>query len=726
VKKTFLDLFFPPNTKRRLMAAVMLKFFKNPGLFFSNLNGSNLKKLFFFSKNIPPGELEKRISRKLNEYGRVFPAGGAENSCAGRQDLTGTDTTSRFPSYADDSKPGSITTSLKLIAFYLPQFHTIPENDRWWGDGFTEWTNVVRPCAQFKGQYQPKLPGELGYYDLRAPEIRRRQVELAENYGIKGFCFHFYWFGGKTLLEMPVKEFAGDANIDFPFCLNWANENWTRRWDGLEKDILIAQKHSPGDDIAFIRHVSGYFSCKNYIRVNGRPLLVVYRPALLPDPEKTAKRWRDWCRENGIGEIYLALTHSFERLAPEKCGFDAAVEFAPNGFPLKDITGDTEITNPEFAGQIFDYREAVNAGKNFVKPGYKKFRGICPGWENEARKPGRGIALANSSPGAYKAWLKEICIYTRANFEPHERFIFINAWNEWSEGAYLEPDQRYGYAFLKATSEAIIETENENISAGHVECDAGKAVKRNETLAIVHLYHTEMWDEIRAYLNNMNGEFDLYISIPKNTAFKTDKILSVYPEALIFRYENRGRDIEPFLRILKQVMPLNYKYGVKLHSKKTEHRSDGKAWRSELLDGILGKTGLPAAIKGLFDKQNDLAIIAPAACVVSSAKYMGSNREWLEKLSAKAGIPFGAGIFNFAAGSMYWFRPAAFSRLFNASFEELVFEDESGQIDGTLAHAYERFFGLVAMDSGMRVSGYPFGKKTPGFRFADAAKNFRE
>ncbi|MBI5189467.1 MAG: glycoside hydrolase family 99-like domain-containing protein [Nitrospirae bacterium] len=353
------------------------------------------------------------------------------------------------------SYPGLTEPDIRLIAFYLPQFHPIPENDEWWGKGFTEWTNVTRSVPQFMGHYQPRLPGELGFYDLRLREVQRRQVELAMQYGLHGFCFHFYWFGGRRLLETPLEQYLADPEIDFPFCINWANENWSRRWDGLDAEILVGQDHSPEDDTAFIEHVSRYMLDPRYIRVDGKPLLLVYRLSLLPEPAKTAHRWRQWCRENGVGEIYLALTHSFEPADPSEFGFDAAVEFAPNTFKLKDISHRFEIVNDEFQGRIFEYGSAADFSRAYRKPSYTKFRGICPSWDNNARRQGRGVTLAGSTPALYKDWLRHLCEFTAGNFEGDERIVFVNAWNEWAEGAYLEPDRKFGYAYLDATAEVL-------------------------------------------------------------------------------------------------------------------------------------------------------------------------------------------------------------------------------------------------------------------------------
>jgi len=367
--------------------------------------------------------------------------------------------TRKSNTYIPYSKPSFVIKehNIKLIAFYLPQFHPIPQNDDAWGKGFTEWTNVSKAVPQFYGHHQPKLPDELGFYDLRLIENQKRQIELAKIYGIYGFCYHYYWFDGRRIMDQPIEQFLAHPELDFPFCINWANENWTKKWDGCETDILLAQKHSAEDDFAFIEDVARYMKDNRYIRVDGKPLLMLYRPSLLPDVIKTALRWREWCRKNGIGEIYLVVTHSFDDINPSTIGFDAAVEFAPNNFPLCDVTKamHSYIINPKYEGKLYDYDSAIAVSQNYQIPSYKKFRGICPAWDNEARKPGKGTTLIGSTPEKYGVWLKELCKFTKKNFNASEQFIFVNAWNEWAEGAYLEPDRKYGYAYLEETRNAL-------------------------------------------------------------------------------------------------------------------------------------------------------------------------------------------------------------------------------------------------------------------------------
>ncbi|UWZ78167.1 glycoside hydrolase family 99-like domain-containing protein [Geoalkalibacter halelectricus] len=343
---------------------------------------------------------------------------------------------------------------VRLISFYLPQFHPIPENDQWWGKGFTEWTNVSKAVPQFLGHYQPRLPGEFGFYDLRIPEILPRQAALAKSYGLSGFCFYFYWFGGKTLLEHPIELFLENKDIDFEFCLCWANENWTKTWDGLERDILIAQNHSPEDDIDFIAHIKKYLSDPRYVRIEGKPVLLVYRPKLLPDAAQTANRWRDWCRKNGVGEIYLVSVQSFEKDNPLFLGFDAATEFPPGQARISNIVRSVDVLNPKFSGKVFDYRDLARRFKNRTESDYPLFKAVCPGWDNEARRPGRGRVFHFSSPEIYAEWLEDSCKLTMKK-DSEERMLFVNAWNEWAEGAYLEPDRKFGYAYLQATLDVV-------------------------------------------------------------------------------------------------------------------------------------------------------------------------------------------------------------------------------------------------------------------------------
>jgi O-antigen biosynthesis protein len=354
---------------------------------------------------------------------------------------------------------------VRAIAFYLPQFHPIPENDLWWGKGFTEWTNVTKAQPQFRGHYQPHLPGELGFYDLRLPQVMHRQVELARKYGISAFCFHYYWFAGKRLLAMPLDNFLADRAMEIDFCLCWANENWSRRWDGSEDDILIAQDHSPADDLAFIDEVARSFADPRYIRVDGRPVLLVYRASLLPDAQATAQRWRSRAIELGFPGLYLVAVRSFDITDPRRLGFDAAVEFPPHQGNALEVTRKHHVINPDYRGRIYDYPALAERFSRQVETRFVNFKAVMPSWDNEARKPGAGHSFVGSTPETYAAWLLAAAQATLKYRKP-ERLLFINAWNEWGEGAHLEPDRQYGYAYLRATRDVLASPRLEG-TAGH-------------------------------------------------------------------------------------------------------------------------------------------------------------------------------------------------------------------------------------------------------------------
>ena len=354
-----------------------------------------------------------------------------------------------------------VQTALKAIAFYLPQYHPIPENDSWWGRGFTEWTNVSRAVPQYLGHYQPHLPGELNFYDLRLDQILERQVELARSYGIFGFAFYHYWFSGRRLLEAPVDSFINNFKIDFPFCLMWANESWSRRWDGLESDVLLNQEHTLESDRRFINDLVPFLKRPNYIRLEGRPLIMVYRAQLMEDAPKVTAYWRRYCQDAGLGDPMLVAAQAFGLSDPRSLGFDAAITFAPLGFQgiptlQKRDSKSIHMANPGFRGETRSYPEIVKHQEQVEScSDFPLFETICPSWDNTARKGANGHSLAFSSPDLYQTWLGQAA--DRAVNDPlnPQNLLFINAWNEWAEGTHLEPDQRHGYAYLNATRNAL-------------------------------------------------------------------------------------------------------------------------------------------------------------------------------------------------------------------------------------------------------------------------------
>jgi hypothetical protein len=361
---------------------------------------------------------------------------------------------------SDAQALGSKREAPRVIAFYLPQYHPIPENDKAWGKGFTEWRNVGKAKAFFDGQYQPRLPGELGYYDLRLPEIMDRQAALAEEYGIFGFCYYYYWFQGKRLLHVPIDNLLRRKKPEFPFCFCWANENWNRRWDGSNTEIIIAQNHTDEDDVNFIRHLIPAFDDPRYIRVNGKPLLLVYRSELFPNPLRTTETWRSEAQMAGIGDLYLVRCAGFDPVTnPEDIGFDASYEVP--GFILPDELRYDDVkslnVSPTFKGRIFDYEKIVRFYSERPDVPYKRYKDVMLAWDNTPRHKENAVVYHGVTAETYGRWLRNCLEFTTKRFEGEERIVFINAWNEWAEGSYLEPDLRYGRDFLEATKRAINE-----------------------------------------------------------------------------------------------------------------------------------------------------------------------------------------------------------------------------------------------------------------------------
>lgn len=356
-------------------------------------------------------------------------------------------------SHAQQSDEGYLKDDSRLIAFYLPQFHRIPENDEWWGPGFTEWTNVARARPNFTGHHQPHIPADLGFYDLSHVETMREQAELAKTAGLYGFCFYHYWFSGRRILEEPVNNFLA-SDIDFPFCLCWANENWTRTWDGDTKSVLLAQQYSSEDRHKLIESLLPAFHDKRYIRIDNKPLLLIYRIKEVPDPRQTIEVWRQHAREAGLDGLYIAAVDFYDISHPDEVGADALVEFPPHKFNYPGNRPDRMpiISNPNFAGHMLDYRKMVLQSAARPIPDFTLFRGIIPSWDNTARRQDTPTTVINNSPALYGEWLSYLRAYSRhVHREKDTRLIFVNAWNEWAEGCHLEPDVKFGRAYLAET-----------------------------------------------------------------------------------------------------------------------------------------------------------------------------------------------------------------------------------------------------------------------------------
>lgn len=379
---------------------------------------------------------------------------------------------------------------IKPIAIHLPQFHPIPENDKWWGKGFTEWTNVAKSKPLFKGHYQPHIPADLGFYDLRLEEARMEQAQLAQQYGIYGFCYYHYWFNGKRLLEQPVNKILQTGKPDFPFMICWANENWSRRWDGSEHEILIAQNYSKSDAIDHSKTLIKHFVDERYIRVLNKPFFSIYKPYLIPNLDEYISIIRDEVYKMEKLELFICGFGTGSPLSFQEIkSFDSIIEFQPQSKYLWDFmevqfskkvyhnkkrklynhllqkVGGKKMIESHLHRARFhlDYNEYVDyILKNYSYPAeYDLFPCVNPMWDNTARRGSKSFLFYNETPEKYGQWVS----YHLHNYKykAHgENFLFINAWNEWAEGNHLEPCQKWGRQYLEQTKQQLGEFDNEN------------------------------------------------------------------------------------------------------------------------------------------------------------------------------------------------------------------------------------------------------------------------
>jgi hypothetical protein len=382
--------------------------------------------------------------------------------------------------------PLNLRARARAIAFFLPQFHPIPENDTWWGTGFTEWTNVAKAQPLFNGHYQPRLPADLGYYDLRVPEVREAQAEFARNSGIEGFCYYHYWFNGRRLLERPFNEVVASGKPDFPFCLCWANESWTGIWHGAPGRVLVEQTYPGEEDNR--RHFFALreaFLDTRYIRINSRPIFLIYKPIYLSEVRHFIDQWQELAIRNGLPGIHFIAHLEYH---------EADWDFRAHGFSSCVVAGTHKIFRMKTRQMINTLRVASNkaSGKHQELRGlwqhaaWRRYRAttgqfsnmrlyrharpfliddcpqmadahpcVIPGWDNTARSNRRGVVLHDSTPELFGEHLRDALEIIEPQ-NPENRMLFIKAWNEWAEGNYLEPDRRFGHSYLNVLRKELL------------------------------------------------------------------------------------------------------------------------------------------------------------------------------------------------------------------------------------------------------------------------------
>lgn len=628
----------------------------------------------------------------------------------------------RSPSYA----PVAVTPVQRaadlptLIAFYLPQFHPFKENDEWWGKGFTEWSNVTKAVPQFRGHYQPRLPLDLGFYDLRNIEVMQSQVELAQKYGIGAFCFHYYWFDGHRLLERPIETYLADGGetLTLPFCLCWANENWTRRWDGAEDDVLMKQSHSLEDHSRVFDDLCRYFRDGRYLKVDGKPLIVVYRPAIIIDLDKMVEIWRRAAKAAGFPDIHLVATNSFGFADHESIGFDALCEFPPHNVSVINKHDSREWYNQSHEGYVYMYPEVVDFcvdrmhSLSATDRARTYYPTIMAGWDNEARKPGRGHVFHDCTPALFHHWLSESVNFAKRNHPPGNGLVFINAWNEWAEGTYLEPDRKFGHAYLWAVRAVLEERLPTSYQVEELvrNANAQAGVRRSDGAICIHLYYPDLIDELAHFVRaqaQAGAPLDVLLSLPRTwQAQDVDKAIRALAPRRTVLVENRGRDVLPFFQVAREAVAMGYTYGCKVHSKKSLHIANGDKWRSSIYSALLSAERAAAA-HNVFAQQPRCGIYAADAMLkpCQDPNAMRDNLDNLTRLMAETGGAVSQ-MDKFVAGTMFWFRFDALKAAFDPKFDADWFGPELGAIDGTMAHAFERSFVHLAKINGFDLVTY--------------------
>lgn len=587
---------------------------------------------------------------------------------------------------------------VKLIAFHLPQFHTFPENDEWWGKGFTEWVNVKKASKLFPGHNQPREPLDQNYYDLLSKEILLEQAELSQKYGIDGFCYYHYWFHGKKLMEGPLEMLLENKDIPQKFCLCWANEPWTRNWDGKKSAVLMPQEYgTEGDWELHFKYLSSFFRDERYICVDNKPLFVIYRTESIPEIEKMMAYFsRRAVEELGTELFFLEERNGFQRnkVSNQSKG---VIEFEPMytltyGRSLVQKTFQvlkSDLRNQLYHSKIrtYDYRDVWKELLHRTREQTASNVYSCAfvDWDNSPRRGEQGIVFLNSSPQLFRKYLKQLVADSRKR---GSELVFINAWNEWAEGCYLEPDETNRHGYLEAVADVV-----------------GKG----PSVAVqVHCYYLDILSEISHALKQIPVDYDCYVSTDthekKKEIEKTLKTCGM-KRLVVDVFPNKGRDVMPFLLQMQEVWE-QYQYLCHFHTKKTITSECGQEWCKYLLHHLFGERENVLAILQCFEKDNKIGMIYPETFpAMKTHEEWGSNRSGVKRLlhKMKCDVELKTDV-EFPVGDMFWARVDAIAPVLGYPWKERMFPREKGQIDGTLMHQIERCWRLVAEQKGYQVS----------------------
>ena len=576
-----------------------------------------------------------------------------------------------FILYEKNNDYSNFSTNIKTIALYLPQFHSISENDKWWGKGFTEWDNVKKDKPLYKGHYQPRKPGDklgyLGYYELTNVEVIKKQVKLAKCHGIYGFGIYYYWFSGKRLLEKPLDIFLNNKDIKFNFLLIWANENWTRRWDGLNSKILIKQEYNENDPINFIRDIKKYLIDDRYIKLNEKPIIGIYEPLKIPNLNETIFIWRRESKKVGIGEIYILValnSYNYKEFENIKI-FNGVYEFPPRDSFIYKIKNRPFLL---YTAILYKNYELINVTDEFPI-----YRGSMLGFDNSPRRKKPAI-FENYSPEQFYIINKKIIEWTKMHYNITNKFIFINAWNEWGEGTYLEPDSKYGYASINSLSKALF-------NKPYIEINFNSSLfnKQSFLAILAHMISENLIIKIIEKTNNIPIKFDLFISTNSLKKRDIENYISKYSKANFFEIKIIDKKKTKILYILNQMKKIikNYKYFIFIDvTKENFHEIDNEN-KKYLLENLLGNKFIISEILSDFENNDKLGFIFPENYYMILLRYgvklkKTKNIKFLLKnIFSKIKI---RKKLELTVGNMFWAKIKSIFQIFELNFKKKIYQ----------------------------------------------------
>lgn len=617
---------------------------------------------------------------------------------------------------------GESPGAVRILAFFLPQFHRDPVNEQAWGRGFTEWRNVTKARPLFAGHQQPKLPADLGFYNLTCPQAWAEQQELTSRYGIEGFVLYHYWFAGVCPLEASLRTLLSHPQINQKFCLCWANESWTCRWDGGSEEVILGQDYAGESPEALADYLLPFLRDPRYIKEAGKPMYLIYRPDALPDAADFLGRLRERLRANGL-EISLGRVLSF-RADPQdglRDLFDFAVQFPVHGSygqlnpciaatPLRGVFDPLQLSQTTVMHYQAWAKEQARCYQQLMAQsagGLPVFPAVMPDFDNTARRGNcGGTIFLNHRGRAFCDWTQTVLrLLRRLNFVNQKRFIkrpilFLTSWNEWAEGSIMEPSLQLGYHYLNELYRACVATDPEReemLLASRLGFR-----RRHSDALIYHLYYPDLVDEAVRLLARCCGSFDVYLSVSSLIAAPQLRrlIVACSGNVVISEFPNCGYDIYPFFRYISDSdlgILDHYRWILKLHSKRSDHRADGAQW-SQAMQDVLCDLDLDQI-------EAEVGLVMPEMSTLRVSDFVGSNRRELRVVLQMLGVPESVlQRSHFAAGSMYLVRSECFE-LFKSHLNQIVelLSEEGYRIDGSYAHAVERCMQGIAYKAGFHM-----------------------